>query len=436
MATETEKFLYGATLLGHTVEGENYASDWWRWEQRPGRIAGGATSQTAADHWTRYEDDTKLASTLGLNCLLVSIEWSRIEPKHGEFDQDALDHYVNVLESMNKNGITPIVALQAITLPAWFAEAGGWAQKNAEDTFGEYAKETARALSPYCQHWIPLYSLFDSLKMGYLDGAWPPGRKNALALSFGVIRNTFFAMLEAWANIRRIDSDAQIGYPINAPDVQPGDEESPWDYRIARALNYFESGGTYEERGDRFSLGDAIDDDEHEETFDFIVLSMPARRWARFAPTAIRRGFVQPVDENGGDVDFHYRQPDAARLSAIIQHINTEDKPILFVGGAHDFAEDNDRCAYLLDHIEAIHDLKKSGVNVLGYVHQSYLDGFEWDRGYSTRRGLVHVDWETFARTPNKSAYLLGDIAGQGEISPSAIRKYCPDWQSKLEAAL
>jgi len=435
MATETEKFLYGATLLGHTVEGENYASDWWHWEQRPGRIAGGATSQTAAGHWSRYQDDTKLASTLGLNCLLVSIEWSRIEPKRGEFDPDALDHYVHVLQSMNKNDITPIVALQAITLPAWFAEAGGWAQKNAEDIFQAYAQKVVPALSRYCQYWIPLYRNFDSLTLGSIHGAWPPGRRSVRVWEDVLWRTTSaFELVQnmIWDN----DHEAHIGISMNPPDVLPYDEESPWDYRTARKLNTIESGGFYADPDEEQEQFDDVDATAHSLSAQFHVVTLPGRRWGRFAPTAIRRGFMQFVDENGVDADTRCRQPDPAQLAAIFNSNLYKTTPTLFIGGGHSFANDRLRCEYLLDHIEAIQSYKSSGAHVLGYIHESYLDGFEWDRGYSTRRGLVHVDWETLARTPNKSAYLLGDIARQGEITSSAVQKYCPDWQSKLEVAL
>ncbi len=434
MTNDSKNFLYGAAILGHTVEGENYASDWWRWEQRPGRIAGGATSQTAADHWNRYKNDVKLASTIGLNSLLISIEWSRIEPKRGEFDSDALNHYEQVLKTLNKNGITPIVALQAVTLPAWFAEAGGWARKDAPDIFAAYARETIPVLSPYCSHWIPQHRILDSLRMGYLDGGWPPGRSSIVALS--KLANPVIESASLVSEvIREVDADALIGVSIEAPDVSPFDEESPWDYRTAKWLNAFDSWGGYEDPDARFRLGDVIDPTEEVNTGQFWVITLPGRGWARFAPTAIRRGFVQPVDEEGLDVDFRYRQPDASRLHAVMQQLDTEDLPVLFVGGAHDFAEDNDRCTYLLDHLEAIDEFKNAGVKVMGYIHESFLDGFEWGRGYSTRRGLVHVDWDTLARTPNPSAYLLGDIARQGGITAGAVRKYCPGWQSKLEPA-
>jgi len=473
MASNADNFFYGATLLGHTVEGENYASDWWRWEQRPGRIVGGATSQTAAGHWDRFQGDAKIASTLGLNCLLISLEWSRIEPKRGEFDQDALDHYAGVLKALKKHEITPIVALQAITLPAWFADAGGWAQEDAVDMFAAYVDETARKLSPHCQYWVPLYRLFDSIELGYLQGLWAPGRTSTSSVR-AIVGNTEQAVVRASEIILGNDASAQIGDSCNAPDVQPYDEESPWDYRAARALNDFDSFGTLDIpvdmiplNGDpffpwvpsRFELGDAIEGAEEsleeieaqlsgveEKGFHFLVVSMPARRRVRFAPMAIRRGFVQPVDENGEDVDFRYREPDVFQVSAnmnpsyseeislAMEHCQNDPTPVLLVGGAHDFLDDVGRCGYMLDHIEAIDDLKNSGRKVMGYVHESFLDGFDWDRGYSTRRGLVHVDRETLARTPNQSAYLLGDIARQGGITPGAVRRYCPDWQSRLES--
>ena len=59
---------------------------------------------------------------------------------------------------------------------------------------------------------------------------------------------------------------------------------------------------------------------------------------------------------------------------------------------------------------------------------RSLLDGFEWDRGYSARYGLVHVGGGSMARTPNTSAYLYKDIAASGGIRKGALARYCPDW--------
>ncbi|HEO71030.1 MAG TPA: glycosyl hydrolase family protein, partial [Candidatus Hydrogenedentes bacterium] len=75
------EFLWGAGLSAYQVEGGNYASEWWRWEQRPGRIRGGADTRVASDHARRFDADVDLARKLGLNALPFAIEWSRVQPQ-------------------------------------------------------------------------------------------------------------------------------------------------------------------------------------------------------------------------------------------------------------------------------------------------------------------------------------------------------------------
>lgn len=52
----------------------------------------------------------------------------------------------------------------------------------------------------------------------------------------------------------------------------------------------------------------------------------------------------------------------------------------------------------------------EAGVDVRGYFVWSLLDNFEWAEGYERRFGLVHVDFETLARTPKASYAWLRDV--------------------------
>jgi beta-glucosidase len=60
------------------------------------------------------------------------------------------------------------------------------------------------------------------------------------------------------------------------------------------------------------------------------------------------------------------------------------------------------------------------GIPVLGYIHWSLLDNFEWYFGYGPRFGLAEVDRTTFRRTPKPSAAILGSIARRNAIDPGA----------------
>ena len=57
------------------------------------------------------------------------------------------------------------------------------------------------------------------------------------------------------------------------------------------------------------------------------------------------------------------------------------------------------------------------GVPVMGYIHWSLLDNYEWGAATGTAKlGLCAVDRTTFARTPKPSAAVLGAIARRNAV--------------------
>ena len=56
------------------------------------------------------------------------------------------------------------------------------------------------------------------------------------------------------------------------------------------------------------------------------------------------------------------------------------------------------------------------GVPLIGYIHWSLMDNFEWFQGYGARYGLCGVDRATFKRTPKPSAGVLGAIARRNAV--------------------
>src|SRR3989344_5893502 len=109
-------FLWGAATSSHQVEGGN-RNDWSEWEKENAeRLAREAEkkfehlpnwpdikkqaqnpqnyiSGKAYDHYNRYEEDFDIAKSLGHSAHSFSIEWSRIEPEEGKWDEKEIEHY-------------------------------------------------------------------------------------------------------------------------------------------------------------------------------------------------------------------------------------------------------------------------------------------------------------------------------------------------------
>jgi beta-glucosidase len=68
---------------------------------------------------------------------------------------------------------------------------------------------------------------------------------------------------------------------------------------------------------------------------------------------------------------------------------------------------DPERIAYVEAHIAQVKRAIDAGVPVEGYFLWSLMDNYEWALGYEKRFGMVHVDFDTLARTPKSSYYAL-----------------------------
>lgn len=403
-------FRYGASLRGHAVEGEDFASDWWHWEQRPGRIADGTTSAEGAGHLSRFREDATLANTLGLNTVLISLSWARIIPERGEVDSSALSHYRERLSAFQKHGVEPFVVLWDTAVPQWFAARGYWRARGACEDFSVYAGVVFEALKGHCTHWVPLANPAEWLGQAY-GGLWPGG-EGGWRGALRTIRNLARSHVDAVRRLRDIQPDTRAGLWLSVAKDVPEDPHSPWDLRAARGF-----GGT-----SAADLTRALDDAQ---SHDFLIAANCETRPIRFSPSRPATGFAR-----------HVVAPSAARgagLADLLMNRMTKPTPLYLAfdgAAAHDDASRN---AALLDDLHAAALAEASGLDVRGCFFGPLLDGFEWTEGYADRRGLVHVSRETMARTPNPSAFLLRDIARAGGITEGVVARHAPKWKPDLE---
>jgi beta-glucosidase len=130
----TTDFLVGAATAAHQVEGNNIYSDFWALEQMENSRFK-EPSLDAVDHYNRYEEDINLLSGAGLNAYRFSIEWARIEPDKGNFQEEEILHYKKVLEYCISKDVTPIVTMHHFSSPKWLIEEGGWESEKTVDAF-------------------------------------------------------------------------------------------------------------------------------------------------------------------------------------------------------------------------------------------------------------------------------------------------------------
>src|SRR3989344_3580960 len=191
-------FYWGASTSSHQVEGGN-KNDWTVWEKENAeRLACEARdfwepcqkekfpemfdpnnyiSGRACDHYNRYEEDFDFMKDLGMNAHRLSIEWSRIEPEKGKFDEKEIEHYRKVIYALRRRGIEPFVTLWHFTVPLWVLKNGGWMNRETSADFVEYVEYVVRHLGADVRFWITqneptLYSFATNLSIKpWLD--WP-----------------------------------------------------------------------------------------------------------------------------------------------------------------------------------------------------------------------------------------------------------------------
>ena len=83
--------LLGAATAATQIEGGDTNNNWYDWYRR-GYIKDDADPSVATEHFKRWREDLDLMSAMGLPCCRMGVEWSRVEPEEGRFDQAAIAH--------------------------------------------------------------------------------------------------------------------------------------------------------------------------------------------------------------------------------------------------------------------------------------------------------------------------------------------------------
>ena len=228
-----KNFLWGISTSAHQVEGGTSNNQWAAWEAA-GRIRSGDCCGRACDWWSNAECDFDLAQEMGLNALRISVEWSRIEPRPGVWDQQTLERYREMLRGLHERGIRPLVCLHHFTHPMWFENLQGFLATDAPARFERFVRTVVNGLGDLCQDWVTFNEPNVYCAMGYAVGLFPPGRRGELFASMKALAGILRAHSRAYRAIHELQANANVGWAHNYVVFQPLRPWLPFDRWITR----------------------------------------------------------------------------------------------------------------------------------------------------------------------------------------------------------
>ena len=399
-----DSFLWGAATASHQVEGNNHNNDWW-WHEQNGDLP--FKSGPACEHYTRYEDDFDLARSLGHNAHRLSIEWSRIEPRDGEWDEEALQHYVDVIAALRTRGLEPVVTLHHFTNPLWFAQTGGWLRADCADRFRRYTEKVASALDNV-RYWITINEPSVYVKNGYGVGCWPPFREKKVFEAVRLYRRFAQAHIAAYRALHDAIPGAMVGLAHSAPYVVACRSKHWLDRLAARSRDFMLNDLFFELMklsGRTRSVRDVL---------DFIGINYYSRTIIRHEVDGLRTFFgTECRDSHHADMGRENELGwviHAPGLYEVSSKFADYGVPVMVTENGLATTNDEERATFIREHLHELARAIRDGIDVRGYLYWTLMDNYEWAEGTNAHFGLVAVDATTRERTPRQSSRVYAEI--------------------------
>jgi beta-glucosidase len=427
-------FVWGASTSSYQIEGAvdvdgRGKSIWDVFCHTPGKVRDGDTGDVACDHYHRWPEDIELLARGGFKAYRFSTAWPRILPAGaGAVETRGLDFYDRLVDGLVARGITPWLCLYHWDLPQALQEQGGWASRDIAEKFADYARVTARRLGDRVKHW----AMFNEPNIQAMFGYGTGGHAPAVTGFSNMVAATHYQNLAQGRAMQALHAEhpgLRLGTVLSVQPARPS-TASEADRIAAARFDAFWNGafldplfkGVYPAViAEHFApLAAAGDLQTIKQPIDFLGINYYAPMWVADAPQnmfgawwgAVPAGmrftsFGWPIDPSGLTDTLirlrdHYGNPEVY----VTENGACYEDPIAADGTVHD----EDRIAYLREHLAAARSAIAAGVKLHGYFVWSLLDNFEWAEGYARRFGIVHVDFKTLKRTPKASFAYLADV--------------------------
>lgn len=403
-----KRFLWGASTSAHQVEGKNHNQwsvyelenakvkaaqaeyqygEYENWEQikADAKSPENYVSGKLADHYGRYKEDFGFLEKMHMNAYRFSIEWSRLEPKEGAWNAEAAAHYRDYIADLKKRGIEPVITLLHFSQPVWFSELGGFEKRSNIQYFVRFAERVMRDLGKGVKYVVTINEPEVASYMSYMTEEWPPAKANKWK-AWRTLRNQLTAHNRAYKAIKSVNPRFKIGIAKNSTYFYPGD--TAWLSHLSAVLmQWFQ---------DDYSLRSI------KKHSDFLGLNY------YFSQRVF--GYRTHNSENADYSDLDWMLAPGDIEYVLERWYRKYNLPILITENGLADSADQHRQEWIKTTIVAMQSAIGKGVQLIGYLHWSLLDNFEWSHGKWPRFGLVAIDYKTGERTLRPSAAWFGRV--------------------------
>lgn len=401
-------FFWGASTASHQVEGGT-VNQWSVWELENAKELAQTAHQrlswlenwndiknqaedphnyvsgNGVDHYKKYEHDFDIVNKLNMNAFRFGIEWSRIEPEEGKWDEKEIKHYKKYILELRKRKIEPFLNIWHWTFPNWFAEKGGFKKRSNIEYFERFVKKVAEEFCDDITYVITLNEPNVYASFSYATGEWPPEEKSWISTAVVYI-NLVTAHKRAYKILKDKKDSLQIGVAAQLANIQAKRPHSLIDSFGTKWMRYFWNWWfLYRIKNQQDFIG-----------FNYYFTDY-------YTGLAKRENPKIPVNDLGW-----YMEPEGL-YPLLIRLWSKYKKPIFVTENGLADEKDEYRRWWIEETIVAMERAISEGVDLKGYFHWSLLDNFEWKYGWWPKFGLVAVNRKTMIRTVRPSAKWFAD---------------------------
>lgn len=372
----------------------------------------------------------------GLNAYRFSIEWARIEPQEGCFDEAQIAHYREVIRTCKENGIEPIVTLLHFTSPKWLISKGGWESDETPGYFARYTRYVMEQLGSEL-HYVctineanmgiqvaAIAKRYMQQMMAKMQAGKTGGDKTDGTVQMGLNLEKMMANQQAAEKERMEIFGVAKTECFTSPRTAHGDEIVMEAHKAARAV--IREVAPHVQVGLTLSLHDIQAQPGGEENAE--------REWAEefthYLPAIEGDDFlgVQNYTRTRIGAEGSLPTPEGAELTQMDYEFYPQALEHVIRSVAKDFkgdlmvtengiatADDSRRIAFIETALSGVKACIADGIPVKGYMYWSLLDNFEWQKGFSMTFGLIAVDRSTQQRSPKPSLSMLGSFCRKGD---------------------